>query len=225
MLMVDRYPIILDSREQDNVRQILDSYGIEYTIEALPVGDYEIRTPDGEVTIERKQMTDFISSLFSDRLEDQMRRLSQKPCPILLLTGSFAEYRRYAKTTNFTADQVVGAVASCIVKYGLRCVVWVQSANNAPHATGISLATKLMRKISEGKLDQIPDRKLKKNKGHPQRELVHLIFGVPSDVAQNILDKFSTLRKALNASDEELLTVKGMGKTRLLKMHKMLGDA
>src|SRR3990172_711912 len=215
------YPLIVDSREQENVRKILDGYGIKYTIEALPVGDYEIRTPEGEVTVERKQMTDFIGLLMSGRLEDQMRRLALKPCPILLLTGSFAEYRRYAKTTQFTADQVVGAVASCIVKYGLRSVIWVQSAENQPHATGISLTAKLLRKISEGKLDQIPDRKLKRGSGSPQRELVHLICGIPSDVAQGLLDKFITVRAILNASEDELLSVKGMGKTRILKMKKL----
>jgi len=217
--------LIVDSREKENVRKILDSYGIKYKIEALPVGDYVIRTPDGEVTVERKTMTDFIGSLFSGRLEEQMRKLSEKKCPILLITGNFEEYRRHAKTTKFTADQVIGAIASCIVKYGLRSTIWIQGGHTMPHATGIALCTKLIRKIADGKLDQIPPRRLKPRDGaSDQEEMLHLICGVPIDVSKNLLYKFKTVRATLNANDEDLLSVKGMGRTRIKKMRCLLGD-
>lgn len=220
----EQYPLVVDSREQSNVTAILDSYGIKYTRAMLPTGDFEITTPEGEVTLERKTMTDFIGSLMTGRLEEQMRRLALKPCPMLLLTGSFEDYRRYAKTTKFTADQVVGAVASCIVKYGLRGVFWVQKEHNDPHSTGISLACKIIRKVSEGKLDQIPDRKLKDTKIYPQRELIGLICGVPSPVSEALLTHFGCVRAILDAKDEDLLKVKGMGETRIKKMRKLLGD-
>jgi len=222
--MVENYTLIVDTREKENVRKILDSYGIEYSLATLSVGDYEIRTPTGTVTMERKTITDFIGSLFDGRLEDQMRRLSLTECPMLVLTGSFDEYRRYAKTTRFTADQVVGAVASLIVKYGLRCVIWMGN-NTQPHAAGLALATKIMRKIAEGKIDEIPPRKLKpRDQSNDKEELIHLICGVPINTAKELLTTFQTVRKVLDADDESLLKVRGMGHTRIQKMRKLLGD-
>ena len=218
------YDIIVDTREKSNVRKILDSYGIKYKLETLHVGDYEIRTPDGNVTIERKSVTDFIQSLMSGRLEEQMRHLAILKCPMLLLTGNYGEYRRFAKNSSFTADQMIGAIASCITKYGLRSVIWIEGEHSQPHSQGLALAIKLMKKISEGKLDNIPDRKLKNREGKPQRELVHLTCGVPSNVAEELLKTFKSPLKIFLAKDEDLLKVRGMGKSRIQKMRSLLGD-
>jgi len=221
-LKVNNYELIVDSREKENTLNALNSYGIHYRLEALPTGDFKIKTEDGTVVIERKQMTDFIGSLLSGRLEEQMRRLSEEQCPGLLLTGSFAEYRKYAKGTRFTIDHVIGAVASCVVKYGLRFVIWIQAPESQPHQTGILLATKIIKKIAEGKLDAIPDRKLKKDGKDPQREIVGIMFGVPQNVAANLLEKFKCIRTIMDATDEQLLEVSGMGRTRIAKMRKLL---
>jgi|GEM_PF-2681678 len=221
---MNNYDLIVDSREKINTFEALKAYNIQYTIEALPVGDLKVTTPDGSVVIERKQMTDFIGSLLSGRLEEQARKLANEKCPGLILTGSFQEYRQHAKTTKLTTDHVIGAIASLVVKYGLRFVIWIQSAENKPHATGIAVAAKIAKKIAEGKLDQIPDRRLKKKTDNPQREIVSLICGVPCVVAENLLKKFGCIRAIMDAKDEELLEVDGMGKIRIAKMRRLLGD-
>lgn len=218
------YTLIVDSREKENTLNALNAYNIKYTIQTLTTGDFKITVPEGSVTVERKTMPDFIGSLLSGRLEEQMRRLSKEHCPGLVLTGSFAEYRRHAKTTKFTMDHVVGAVASCVVKYGLRFVIWIQSIDNQPHATGVALTAKIIKKIAEGKLDQIPDRKLRNYEDNPQREIVRLLFGVPSNVAQELLNTFKCIRKIMDASNDQLIVVKGMGRTRIAKMRKILED-
>lgn len=221
---MDTNDIIVDSREKESIRKILDSYGVSYKIETLITGDYEVRTKEGDVTVERKTVTDFIGSLMSGRLEQQMRRLSEKNCPMLLITGSFNDYLKYAKDSHFTQDQMIGAIASCIVKYGLRSVIWIQRSDSNPHHTGLGLLSKLLMKMKEGKLDKIPDRRLKARDGNEQRQLIGLICGVPSNVSQKLLDYFGSPKAILMAEDEDLLKVKGMGKTRVLKMRKLLGD-
>ena len=221
---MDNIDLIVDSREKESIRRILDSYGVSYKIEALITGDYEIRTKEGDVTVERKTVTDFIGSLMGGRLEAQMRRLAEKNCPMLLITGSFNDYLKYAKDSKFTQDQMIGAIASCIVKYGLRSVIWIQNSDSNPHHTGLGLLSKLLMKMKQGKLDKIPDRRLKAKDGNVQRELIGLICGVPTNVAQALLTHFKTPRNVINAEDKALLEVKGMGKTRILKMRKLLGD-
>ena len=85
------------------------------------------------------------------------------------------------------------------------------------------VATKLLKKIAEGKLDQIKDRRIKRTE-NPQREVVKLLLNVPTDVAQNLLDRFSTVRCIVNADDNELLKVPGIGPSRLQRIRFMLDN-
>jgi len=219
------YKLVVDTREQSNVLEMLDKLGLDYTRETLLTGDFQMFTEDGyEITMERKTVPDLIQSLMSGRLEEQMRRLSEKPCPILLVTGSFRDYKKFAKFSKFTVEQLQGAIASCIVKYGLRCVIWVQSVEDHPNHNGLGIGLKVLKKISEGKLDKIPPRRLKRSGNLVQIEIVHILFGVPVNVAELMLKQVGNIRKILAATDEQLLKVKGMGKARVIKMRKLLGD-
>jgi len=220
--MKKEYELIVDSREKSNATDVLDKAGIAYTKEALPTGDYMIRVPEGEITVERKQMTDFIGSLMSGRLEEQLRRLSEHKVPILVITGSFSDYKRFAKFKHFSQEHVEGAIASCVVKFGLRAVIWIQSAQDNPHAAGIKITTKILQKIAEGKIDQMPDRKLKRFKTDaPSLDIVRMMCGVSGETGKRLLTNFGCIKGIINATDEELLKVKGMGRTRIAKLRKV----
>lgn len=220
--MTKDYELIVDSREKENATKVLDKAGIAYTREALTTGDYMIRVPEGEITVERKQMTDFIGSLMSGRLEDQLRRLSEHKVPILVITGSFSDYKRFAKFKHFSQDHVEGAIASCVVKFGLRSVIWIQSDKDNPHATGIKVTSKILQKIAEGKIDKIPDRKLKRFKtDEPALDIVRMMCGVSGETAKRLLKDFGCIKGIINATDDDLLRVKGMGRTRIAKLRKV----
>jgi len=222
---MDNYELTVDSREQSNVTKMLDKLGIKYKRESLLTGDYQMTDKDGtKVTMERKTVPDLVGSLMSGRLEEQMRRLANEACPMLLITGSFSEYKKFARFSKFTVGQLHGAIASCIVKYGLRCVIWVESASDHPHSTGLGIGCKILAKVSEGKLDQIPARKIKRRGNTDQIEVIHILFGIPVNVADEMMKKFGTIRNILDCNDEDLMSVKGMGKSRVSKMRKLLGD-
>ena len=215
--------IVVDSREKVKQRTLLKHNGIEFTVKALSCGDYAAYADDGKVTIERKAISDFMQSLLSGRLEDQLKRLASEPIPILLITGSYKEVEKYYKKSKITEEHVQGAIASAIVRFGLRSVIWIQDGYSDPHNDGLMVATKLLKKIAEGKLDQIKDRRIKRTE-NPQREVVKLLLNVPTDVAQNLLDRFSTVRCIVNADDNELLKVPGIGPSRLQRIRFMLDN-
>jgi Fanconi anemia group M protein len=221
----EKYRLTVDTREQDNVIKMLDKMDIKYNRAALLTGDYQMEDSDGNVvTMERKTIPDLVGSLMSGRLEEQMRRLADEKCPMLLITGSFGDYKKFAKFSKFTVDQLHGAIASCIVKYGLRCVIWVQSVSDHPNSNGLGIGCKVLAKVSEGKLDKIPPRKIKRRGNVAQIEIIHILFGVPVNVAEGLLKRFGSIRDILDADDKELLGVKGMGPTRTITMRKLLGD-
>ena len=215
--------VIVDSREKKKQQNLLRNQGLEFTVKALPCGDYAALCDDGKVTIERKAISDFLQSLLSGRLEDQLKRLANEPVPILLVTGSFKEVQKFYKKSKITEEHVHGALASAVVRFGLRSVIWIQDGYADSHDDGLIIATKILKKIAEGKLDQIKDRRIKRTE-NPQREVVKLLLNVPTDVAQNLLDRFSTVRCIINANDEELLKVPGIGSSRLQRIRFMLDN-
>ncbi len=222
---MEKYKLTIDTREQDNVTKMLDKMGIKYNKATLLTGDYQMTDPDGNVvTMERKTITDLIGSLMSGRLEEQMRRLANEKCPMLLITGSFSDYKHFARFSKFTVGQLHGAIASCIVRYGLRCVIWVQSEKEHPHSNGLGIGIKILAKVAEGRLDNIPARRIKRRGNTDQIEILSILFGIPVNVADNMLKKFGCIRNILDCNDEDLMSVKGMGPTRVTKMRKLLGD-
>lgn len=81
--------IVIDRREPDWIAQGLSSRGWEVTIAELPCGDYLCPLPSGGVAaIERKTVSDFLSSFASGRLSEQLRELlTSYQVPVLLLEG------------------------------------------------------------------------------------------------------------------------------------------
>jgi len=216
----------VDSREPKAEQAILDEAGIEYEIQALETGDYSIINENGaEICMERKEMKDLISSLFSGRLDNQMRRLADKDHPILLITGSFSEYTEAVKKSHgktfFTKDQLIGKVASIAVSYGIQIVWFTKWDDNRVHSDGLKLAVKMIKKIAEGKYLKPKPPSVKRNT-NKQRELVRTLFNISPELADALIKKFGTIRTIINATDEDLLYVKGMGKTRLERARAIL---
>ncbi len=82
--------IIVDERERKSgIPDLLKSVGINVEIKTLPIGDYIVAP---ETVIERKSLSDFVSSVFDGRLFDQCSRLKEHfQHPILLVEGNLDE--------------------------------------------------------------------------------------------------------------------------------------
>ena len=82
--------IVVDEREKKSgIPDLLKGIGISLEIKMLPVGDY-IVAPD--TVVERKTISDLVSSIFDGRLFDQCNRLKKHyQFPILLIEGDIDE--------------------------------------------------------------------------------------------------------------------------------------
>lgn len=212
--------IIIDTREPKEEVQYFDKHNIEYVREALPCGDYASEDSDGNrVVIERKEILDFISSLFEGRLDSQMRRLSQEKLPILVLAGDLEDYYKKVPDSKFTREQFYGSISSCIVRYGLRSLLWVQGEDACERS--LHLINQILNKVSEKKLDDIPNRKIK---GYSARTgLLRLILNCPQNVAEELLKKHKSIKNVTELSEEELIKFKGLGPKRIGRMKELMG--
>ena len=67
--------IVVDEREKKSgIPDLLKGIGINLEIKTLPVGDYIVAP---ETVVERKTISDLVSSVFDGRLFDQCNRLKE----------------------------------------------------------------------------------------------------------------------------------------------------
>jgi DNA excision repair protein ERCC-4 len=68
-MKIENLRIIVDEREKKSgIPELLRSVGINLEIKTLPIGDYIVAP---ETVVERKSLSDLISSIFDGRLFDQ----------------------------------------------------------------------------------------------------------------------------------------------------------
>ena len=211
--------IIIDSREQEEEQDYFARNNISIQREALSCGDYAAEDVDGNrVVIERKEIKDFIQSLFEGRLDSQLVRLSQERLPILFISGALEEYYEGKPDSKFTKEQFYGAISSAIVRYGLRCVVWNQCEN--AHEDSLGQIVSILNKVSENKLDNIPNRRVREyNSCVPY---LRLLLNCSQKIALDLLKKFTNIRGVIDASDEQLKEFKGIGPKKIERMKKII---
>ncbi len=106
--------IIIDNRERELIRHIKSSYhSIELDIKQLDIADIVVSQ---DVAIERKEGSDFISSIMDNRLFDQLLRLKEVyPLPILILEGLNDSVFNF---TGMNINSIYGALA--FVSYKMK---------------------------------------------------------------------------------------------------------
>ncbi len=82
--------IIVDEREKKSgIPDLLNGIGINLEIKMLPVGDYIVAP---ETIVERKSISDLVSSVFDGRLFDQCNRMKENfQFPIIIIEGDIDE--------------------------------------------------------------------------------------------------------------------------------------
>lgn len=75
--------IIQDVREPKSIARELKKLGLKVERKFMEVGDYQF----GEFCIERKEIGDFMSSIYKGRIYDQLFNLKQAEKPILIIIG------------------------------------------------------------------------------------------------------------------------------------------
>ncbi len=86
-MKIEELRIIVDEREKKSgIPKLLSAIGVKTEIKTLPIGDYIVAP---ETVVERKTISDLVSSIFDGRLFDQCNRLKEHyQFPILLIEGN-----------------------------------------------------------------------------------------------------------------------------------------
>ena len=203
--------IVVDEREKKSgIPDLLKGIGINLEIKTLPVGDYIVAP---ETVVERKTISDLISSIFDGRLFDQCNRMKEHyQFPILIIEGDINEIE------ELTENPFVfyGAISSIAIDFKIPVI----PTPNASHTSKLLISMCSRKDIAKGPFI----KKIRKSNDMQKQQLSVLssLPGVGEKIAIRMLEKFGTPLKVFGASSTELSKISGLGESRAKKIKKML---
>ena len=203
--------IVADEREKKSgIPDLLKGTGINLEIKTLPVGDYIVAP---ETVVERKTISDLVSSIFDGRLFDQCHRLKEHyQFPILIIEGDIDEIE------ELTENPLVfyGAISSIAIDFKIPVI----PTPNATHTSKLLISMCSRKDASKGPFI----KKIRKSNDLQKQQLSMLcsLPGVGEKTAVRMLEKFGTPLKVLSSSIIELSKVSGLGEARAKNIKKVL---
>ena len=210
-MKIEQLRIIVDEREKKSgIPKLLSSIGVKTEIKTLPIGDYIVAP---ETVVERKSISDLLSSVFDGRLFDQCSRLIEHyQHPVLLVEGNVDEIEQ------LTDNPLIfyGALATVALEFKIPII----PTPSAIHTAKLLVSLSTRKELTKGPFL----KKIKKSNNIEKQQLSVLcsLPGVGEKTAIRMLEKFGTPLKVFRSSTTELSKISGLGETRAKKIKKML---
>jgi len=204
--------IVADKREnRSGVPTLLRSKGIQVEHQVLAVGDYVVAS---NYVVERKAVHDFVGSLFSGRLFDQLKRLSDSyEEPIIVVEGDLATTLQELPNPR----SVWGAIASLALDHRAHLFFTGDRGETA------DLLYVLAHRATRGDVKPLIYHKARARTTEELRlNILASLPGIGPILAERLLAHFGTLRKALAASAAELSMVEGVGRAKAEEIARVL---
>ncbi len=192
--------VIIDYREKNSlIPSELKSLGLEIELRELKVADYIIQG----VAIERKTVSDFISSMKNRRLLKQLEELQQYQDKLLVVEGIDEQdlYTDSEEIIGMHPNSVRGFLLSILLKYKIPIIFTKNYQDTA----------KFLSVLSRKKPREIPLNVNKKNLSKKERVqfIIEGFPGIGPKTAIKLLKKFRTVKNVINAPEPELREVIG----------------
>ena len=203
--------IIVDSREPKDIVKEFIKDNIDIEIKQLVTADFilQTKTLDGKVQnigIERKIKNDFLNSIIDKRLLNQLIILKENfDVSILILEGEENIY----KMRNFHPNSIRGMLATIAVDFQIPII---PTLNSRDTASFIGLLAKRLEKPRKP-LSLLAKRKPSSLK-ELQESFIESLPGVGPTISKELLLKFKTVKKIMNANEKRLEKIPNLGKIK-----------
>ena len=206
--------ILVDNRERKSgIEFELSGLRIEFEFSQLELGDFIL---SDNCAVERKTISDFLSSLVDGRLFSQAKNLKDHFDKVLyILEGDINEiyYLR-----DISENAIISSILSLNLDYGIPIFY---SENIESTAKILKNLLRRENKISEGKSSIRVGRKLWTVEDE-QKYLIEGLPGVGPKLANNLLNYFKSPEKIFLASSEDLQKIEKIGKKKADKIKLVL---
>ncbi len=206
--------IVVDKHEPDIIVTLLMELGMDVERRTITPGDYIVSSECG---IERKTVNDFMNSVFSGRVFEQVYRLREAyGKPILILEGEVEE--------ELTKRNNPRSFWGALLKLQSDMSIPVLSTPTLFNTANLlyTLANRIQRKKQDRISIQHKPRLITK------KELqVYIVASLPSigsELAERLLKHFGSVRKTFQADISDLMKVEGVGKIKARKIKDILDE-
>jgi len=207
--------ILIDSREtRSTIPKILDSLKVQTRIQKLDIGDYLV-VGHKTLCISRKSASDYISSINSNHLSNELFQISSKYDHCLLaIHGSIEDaliYRKMKRNSYFNY------LASCYIK--------TSSEGKSSPISIFHFSTDydfccflktLDDNITTGDLHRdLETTPLKKSKLSITKQKIQTVSSFPNlggNRSKILLKKYKSLKNLINTTEKDISSIKGFGK-------------
>ena len=201
----------MDEREKKSgIPDLLKAVGINLEIKTLPIGDYIVAP---ETIVERKSVSDLISSIFDGRLFDQCDRLKEHfAYPVILMEGNVDEIEQIVDNPFV----FYGALSAIAIDFKIPII----PTPSAAHTAKLLVSMCSRKEITKG-----PYLKKIKKSNNIQRQQLSVLCSLPGvgeKLATRMLERFGSPARTLNASFADLAKIQGLGEARAKKIKQML---
>ncbi len=193
--------IIVDKREKNSlvIAELVEKK-IDIELKQLAVADYLIN----DIAIERKTVSDFITSMLNKRLIRQLQELKQYPKQILIIEGIEEQdlYNDKAEQ-GIHANAIRGMLLSIILEFKIPIIL----TKNYKDTVNFLI---VLKKRQERKPKEISLNATKKarNIAEQQQFILEGFPGIGPSTAKKLLKHFKTIKKVINATDKQLKKAK-----------------
>lgn len=197
--------IIVDYREKSSgVVKVLSDLGVSLRLEMLQSADYLLSS---RVGVELKLVDDFVDSIIDGRLLEQLKVLKTTFArPVVIVQGS----RDIYSVRNVHPNAIRGMLATVMVSYGIPIIQTKDEKDTAQLLIAIA-----KREQDDSKSDFAPHADRKPASLQEQQEYVVSAFpNIGLNLAKELLKNFKSLKNVVNASEEELTKVEGVGEKK-----------
>jgi ERCC4-type nuclease len=196
---VPKEKITIDYREKNSlVASHLIRLGFEVEFKELKIGDYIVK----DVVIERKTVSDFISSMINHRLLNQIEELKQFENKLLIIEGISERELYPEEDSGINPNAIRGFLLNILLTHKMPIVF---SKNSEDTAKFISVLSK--RKDREINLNA---KKKILNKKEQLQFIVEGFPGVGPKKAKKLLEKFGSVQNIILAPTEDLKEILGV---------------
>jgi len=208
ILKLDGKVVIISDYREKEIMNHLEKLGAKVNKMNLEVGDFIC---SDRVCIERKEHSDFISSIIDGRVFEQAKNLRENfEKPIIIVEG-FSD-------REINENALKGAIASLLIDFNVSIINTKNSYDTAK--TIYWIAKKEQEEIKCNVSYKVGKKPL--DSGILKEIIISSLPGVSTVISKRLLEHFGSVEKVFTASENELQKVKGVRKKLAKKIRCIL---